>query len=147
LALHPGLTRLEPAARSTNAQLVGRYVEQQYQSAFTAILEHHGPLVLAVGRQVLRDASGRGERKQPHLPWDIATGWLLPALMGQQARIQSPAFTTDGRRLTSGSDDTTALVGDVAPTIPGSYDATALISRPSLKELHAWIFFSRFPVG
>jgi WD40 repeat protein len=47
--------------------------------------------------------------------WEVATGRLRRTLAGHRAKILSLAFTPDGRSLVSGSDDTTALVWDLAP--------------------------------
>jgi WD40 repeat protein len=45
--------------------------------------------------------------------WNIATGQEKQTLPGHRGRVLSLAFTADGKRLISGSADTTALVWDV----------------------------------
>jgi WD40 repeat protein len=46
--------------------------------------------------------------------WEIATGTQLPPLRGHHGRVLSLAFAPDSQRLLSGSEDTTALIWDVA---------------------------------
>jgi RNA polymerase sigma factor (sigma-70 family) len=45
--------RIDPCAGSSDAQLLQQFVTHRDEAAFTALLERHGPLVLAVCRQVL----------------------------------------------------------------------------------------------
>src|SRR5262249_33726237 len=47
--------------------------------------------------------------------WEVATGTQLPPLRGHHGRVLSLAFASDSQRLLSGSEDTTALIWDVAP--------------------------------
>jgi WD40 repeat protein len=45
--------------------------------------------------------------------WDASTGKQLQRFAGHQGTITSLAFSADGRRMISGSADSTALVWDV----------------------------------
>ncbi|MFL5339302.1 MAG: hypothetical protein ACJ8F7_03965 [Gemmataceae bacterium] len=58
-------------------------------------------------------ASAEGDRV---LLFEIATGQLRGVLSGHHGEVSALAFTPDGRRLISGSNDNTALVWDVTPT-------------------------------
>jgi WD40 repeat protein len=51
--------------------------------------------------------------------WDVTTGQKIAALTGHRAAVTQLAFSPDGRRLASGSCDTTALVWDVTGFRPG----------------------------
>src|SRR5262245_16409327 len=44
-----------PLADSTDAELLGRFVRQRDEEAFTALLQRHGPTVLGVRRRVLHN--------------------------------------------------------------------------------------------
>src|SRR5688572_11570232 len=50
------MTRLDGVAmRLSDAELLDRYVARHEATAFAAILERHGPMVLGVCRRLLRD--------------------------------------------------------------------------------------------
>jgi WD40 repeat protein len=51
--------------------------------------------------------------------WSVATGRQVATLRGHGGRVHTLAFTPDGRRLLSGSADTTALMWDVSQLIRG----------------------------
>ncbi len=51
--------------------------------------------------------------------FEVATGGLRRRLAGHRGTIRSLAFSPDGQRLISGSDDTTALVWDVTGRLSG----------------------------
>jgi WD40 repeat protein len=53
--------------------------------------------------------------------WDVATGRELSPLRGHHGVVQSLAFFPDGKRLLSGSSDTTALVWELS-TVQGRQD-------------------------
>jgi WD40 repeat protein len=63
------------------------------------------------GRTLAAESAGHRIRL-----WEVPTGRVRLTLPGHQAKILSLAFAPDGRRLISGSDDTTALVWDVGLT-------------------------------
>src|SRR5439155_16774598 len=46
---------LESAARTSDGQLLERFVARQEEAAFAALVERHGPMVLGVCRRVLRN--------------------------------------------------------------------------------------------
>jgi WD40 repeat protein len=50
--------------------------------------------------------------------WDVATGREIHRWQGHRNRVRALAFSPDGKRLVSGSADTTALVWDVARLLP-----------------------------
>jgi WD40 repeat protein len=50
--------------------------------------------------------------------WDVATGREIHRWQGHRNRVHALAFSPDGKRLVSGSADTTALVWDVARMLP-----------------------------
>jgi hypothetical protein len=56
----------------------------------------------------------RGPRELIVCLWDVFSGEKLGELQGHSADIQALAFSPDGKRLVSGSDDRTALVWDVS---------------------------------
>jgi WD40 repeat protein len=65
--------------------------------------------------------------------WDVATGEELCRLSGHEGAVVSLAFSPDGKRLVSGSADTTALVWDVGSALAGRKARPA----PSPKRLRA----------
>ena len=46
--------------------------------------------------------------------WDNRTGKIIQKLAGHSAIVDSAAFSPDGRRIVTGSDDSTAIVWDSA---------------------------------
>ena len=66
--------------------------------------------------------------------WDALSGRDVGRLAGHQGRITSLAFTPNGRRLVSGSTDTTALVWDVERL---SRDAAEPEKPPGLDDIDA----------
>jgi len=60
--------------------------------------------------------------------WEVATGQVVHAWKGHQARIFGLAFAPDGRTIASGSEDATAVVWDLA----GLFAPLAV--RPSLES-------------
>jgi len=46
--------------------------------------------------------------------WDIAQGKRIAVLPGHRGRVRCLAFSTDGKRLASGSEDTTILIWDLS---------------------------------
>jgi WD40 repeat protein len=82
---------------------------------------HNGPVSIALSHDGTRLAAGfNDDWKKPsvHL-WDLTTGRKVAALTGHRAGVTQLAFSRDGRRLVSGSCDTTALVWDVTRLGPG----------------------------
>jgi WD40 repeat protein len=49
--------------------------------------------------------------------WDAVTGQEMGKLTGHQGTVQALRFTTDGKRLISGSADTTAILWDLEPLL------------------------------
>ena len=49
--------------------------------------------------------------------WDAVSGESLATVSGHQGKIQTLAWMPDGKRLISGSTDTTALIWDVTPLL------------------------------
>jgi WD40 repeat protein len=75
-----------------------------------------GPLHIALSRDGTQLAAAFGSdwhNLAVHL-WDLTTGQKLAALAGHRSPVNALAFSRDGRRLVSGSSDTTALVWDIA---------------------------------
>lgn len=58
--------------------------------------------------------------------WDLTTGRELSPLRGHQGYVYAAAFAANGRRLVSGSEDTTALVWNVADLLPAAPVAVQL---------------------
>jgi WD40 repeat protein len=58
--------------------------------------------------------------------WEVATGKELVKVLGHQGWVNALAFSADGRRLASGSDDTTVLVWDLGPQRLGKMIEQAL---------------------
>jgi hypothetical protein len=59
--------------------------------------------------------------------WEVATGKELRTFTGHRGEIRSLAFSQDGKRLASGSNDSTVLVWDLVVASPGqSIDDKAL---------------------
>jgi len=50
--------------------------------------------------------------------WDVASGQETLTLKGHRGPVLSVAFTSDGRRLVSGSDDETVRIWDARPWSP-----------------------------
>jgi hypothetical protein len=81
---------------------------------------YNGPVHIALSRDGTRLAAALvNDWKTPavHL-WDLSTGQKIAALKGHRAPVTQVAFSPDGRRLASGSCDTTALVWDVTRLRP-----------------------------
>ncbi|EKM60609.1 uncharacterized protein PHACADRAFT_246651 [Phanerochaete carnosa HHB-10118-sp] len=62
---------------------------------------------------LMPNISQTGNRHSAHL-LDIATGKLVREFVGHGDRVRSVAFSVDGRRIATGSDDRTVVVWDVA---------------------------------
>jgi WD40 repeat protein len=94
------------------------------------------------------------ERDWPIKLWDVGTGQEVQTLRGHQAQVNALAFTRDGRRLISGSDDRTVRAWDlsngqqrvVLPNAPGRIYTLALdpadrhlatVTRTAW-EVHVW---------
>src|SRR5882724_6305505 len=59
--------------------------------------------------------------------WEMATGAEFQQLAGHKGRVFKMAFSTDGKLLLTGSEDTTALV----------WDLTGKLTRPQARSLSA----------
>jgi RNA polymerase sigma factor (sigma-70 family) len=82
---------------------------------------YDGPVPLALshdGRRLAAAFVNDWVNPAVHL-WDLTTSQKIAALTGHRAPAAQVAFSPDGRRLASGSYDTTALVWDVAGLGPG----------------------------
>jgi RNA polymerase sigma factor (sigma-70 family) len=76
---------------------------------------YNGPVHIALSRDGTRLAAAfENDWEDPsvHL-WDLPTGQKIAALTGHRSPVSQLAFSPDGRRLASGSYDTTALVWDI----------------------------------
>jgi hypothetical protein len=76
---------------------------------------YNGPVAIALSHDGTRLAAAfvhEWDNPCVHL-WDLTTGQKIAALTGHRAPVTQLAFSPDGRRLASGSCDTTALVWDV----------------------------------
>jgi RNA polymerase sigma factor (sigma-70 family) len=71
--------------------------------------------------------------------WDLLTGKEIRAFEGHRSWVTSLAFSPDGKALASGSDDTTALVWDVAAVVRGDKGPKPAEAAPELapKELES----------
>ncbi|MCI0461325.1 MAG: hypothetical protein L0Z62_30625, partial [Gemmataceae bacterium] len=78
----------------------------------------------------------RGAEPPAALILDVATGKELARLAGHQSAIWSVAFAPDGRRLVTGSEDTTALVWDIS-RLGKAAPATKELSPKALDRLWA----------
>jgi hypothetical protein len=67
--------------------------------------------------------------------WEVATGEVRFRLAGHQGNVNCLAFSNDGRRLVSGSTDTTALIWDV--TAPPDVTQSGKLSRMQAEQLWA----------
>jgi RNA polymerase sigma factor (sigma-70 family) len=76
-------------------------------------------------------ASGRGDAVAV---WDLTSGEEVVRFTGHSGDIASVAFSADGTRLTSGSEDTTALVWDVSG-VQARAPAGAVLPPGRLEEL------------
>lgn len=82
---------------------------------------YNGPVALAVSSDGTRLAAGFKSDwadRSVHV-WDLTAGRKIAALAGHRAPVTALVFSPDGRRLVSGSADTTALVWDVTRLGPG----------------------------
>ncbi len=70
---------------------------------------------LAVGGWLAKFTGGNHREVAAIRLYDFATGKLLARLVGHENVVQALAFSPDGRRLVSGSQDKTAIVWDLAP--------------------------------
>jgi WD40 repeat protein len=70
----------------------------------------HGPLAFSPNGKLLAATNVNFSIRL----WEVATGKELPPLRGHHGRVLSLAFASDSQRLLSGSEDTTALIWDVA---------------------------------
>jgi WD40 repeat protein len=75
----------------------------------------HGPQAFSPDGELLAAADVNSNIRL----WEVATGKELAPLRGHHGRVLSLAFTEDGRRLLSGSEDTTALIWDVSKIAKG----------------------------
>lgn len=71
-----------------------------------------GPLVFSPDSQLLAGAGFRSDRTVR--VWDVASGKELRRFAGHEGAVQTLAFSPDGQRLASGSEDTTILIWDLA---------------------------------
>lgn len=81
-----------------------------------------------------RVLAGGGPGGMIHL-WDTVTGRELGKLQGHQGSVQSLRFTADGRRLISGSADTSALVWDVERLVKEAQVSAITLKDGELEEL------------
>src|SRR5207244_3924587 len=77
--------------------------------------ERSAHVAVAVSRDVRRMAMGVNEVV---FLWDTATGDLVSRFEGHHGLIEALAFTPDGRRLASASQDGTVLLWQVPPPAP-----------------------------
>jgi WD40 repeat protein len=83
--------------------------------------------------------------------WEVATGQLRHSLRGHRGRIFTLVFSADGKRLASGSEDTTALLWDLTgqhaersprsgPPIRAAPGRTwhRLMPKPHIKRFRPW---------
>ena len=66
---------------------------------------------------------------------EVATGKEIGRLAGHRNLIRTLAFSPDGKTLTSGGDDLTCLVWDVAATVKGAHQGRGIDALPSRKSL------------
>ena len=81
-------------------------------------LHAHVPVALSPDGTLL--ATGGVGRETTVRLWDVATGKELARLPGHALGVKTLVFSPDGKRLLSGSGDSTALVWDVAAALAGS---------------------------
>jgi hypothetical protein len=90
------------------------------------------------GEQILFSPDGRllasSDGDAVHL-WEVATGKEICTFRGHRGQIQSLAFSANGRRLASGSPDSTVLLWDL--TLPGRPPGPR-VEKAGEKEVAGW---------
>ena len=82
------------AEGQTDGDLLDQFIHQRSDAAFTALLEHHGPMVLSVCRRVLRDE---------HLAEDVFQATSLVLAQGRlDSQTRGPGKLAPWRGLSSG---------------------------------------------
>jgi WD40 repeat protein len=94
---------------------------------------HVSDAVFSPDGRMLATGGGSGNSLKPgdtsiHL-WEVATGQPRCSFRGHHATVRGLAFFPDGRRLASGSEDTTALVWDIERAVLGETPRRPLSSR------------------
>ncbi len=130
--LHHLLRHFQPlapagAGEGTDSQLVERFVRQRDEAAFASLVRRHGPLVLGVGRRVLRHDQDAEDvfqatflllaRHAASRRWQASiAGWLycvayrLAMRLGKQSvRRREVERTAGSRSATAASEDHSAL--------------------------------------
>jgi hypothetical protein len=69
--------------------------------------------------------------------WDVATGQELPGLEGHCGLVTSLSFSADGKRLISGSEDTSVLIWDLSRLPKNNPRASVPLSPKELEALWA----------
>jgi RNA polymerase sigma factor (sigma-70 family) len=119
------LADADAGAAPSDAQLLGRFVGQRCEEAFTTLVRRHGPLVLRVCRQLLADAHDAEDAFQATFlvlvrkagaigRRELLAGWLYGVAHRVAARVRVQATRRRGRELSSADSLAAATSPDAA---------------------------------
>src|SRR5207245_5042900 len=89
-----------------------------------------------LGPEDKRLDTGNEDKDKIHL-WDVADGKAVHRFGVHRGGVTALAFSPDGRRLASGSQDTTALLWDVASTVRVTQKQSLKLASEELEALWA----------
>lgn len=91
--------------------------------------------------------SHQGQRDNTVRRWDATTGRVERTLAGHSGPVSAVAFSSDGRRITSGSDDKTLKMWDVVQSLKASKLFRSVLSRHRTyqtdQEIHTFRYISK----
>jgi len=159
-----------PAGEATDRQLLQRFAQSRDQDAFAALVRRHGPMVLAVGRRMLHDASAADDafqatflvlaRKAAAPGWGPCVGsWLyqvahrcaakmrVTAARRRRHESQVTAMPAADASTTTDQHELRRLLDDELTRLPDKYRAALVLCYLEGKSNEEAARLLNWPVG